>query len=314
MAVGGPGYDRVGRNRPTEVGVILGLALVLAITHPPQTTDPKVAAVVWVALLGLLVIGVAVPLVLVRRVRLEVVSPRDATVGDTVLLETTCGDRVRVAEVRALDPTGPWHRLDAVGRAQVRHLADRRGVFPAVRMEVRVKAPIGAFAAHRVLLVDLPVPVEVAPRPLDVAWRPDVAPTDHGAATAGLAGPAGDLVRSVRPYVRGDAPNLVHWPSSARVGELVVRELEPPRPVGQVLVVDLRDLGEEAERAAAYALGAALAVLRTGGVLLIASCEAGGPVLGPVRTEVDAGRRLARAVPGPPAAPPPGWPVVEIGR
>ena len=32
-----------------------------------------------------------------------------------------------------------------------------------------------------------------------------------------------------------------------------------------------------------------------------------------VSNPVDAGRRLARAVPGPPGVPPPGWPVVEIG-
>jgi len=41
--------------------------------------------------------------------------------------------------------------------------------------------------------------------------------------------------------------------------------------------------------------------------------QAGGPVTGPVTNVLDAGRRLARAVPGPPGRPPPGWPVVEIG-
>ena len=311
--VRGCGYDRVGGSRLTGVGAVLLVALILGVASPPQVTDRQVLAVVWAGMLGLFIVGCTVPVVLARRIRIEAVSPRDAVVGDTVLLEGTLTGRVSSCEVRTLDPTGPWERMASPGTGQIRHLADRRGVFGAVRVEVRVTAPLGILAAHRLHTVQLPISVEVAPKPLDVSWRPAGAPADGGGVDGRLSGPAGDLVRSVRPYVRGDQPNLVHWPSSARVGELVVRELEPPRPVGQVVVVDLRDLDENAERAAAYALGASLAVLRSVGALLIASCEASGPVLGAVRTEVDAGRRLARAVSGQPAAAPPGWPVVEIG-
>ena len=111
-----------------------------------------------------------------------------------------------------------------------------------------------------------------------------------------------------------DRPRLVERLSAfARTGTLVVRELEPPSPVGQALVVDLRNLGAERERAASYALGAALAVLAAGGELVLCTAEPGGPVTGRVRAPVDAGRRLARAVEGQPGVPPGGWPVVEIG-
>jgi uncharacterized protein (DUF58 family) len=121
-------------------------------------------------------------------------------------------------------------------------------------------------------------------------------------------------VRSVRPYAAGDPAHLVHWPSTARTGTLVVRELEPPAPVGQAIVIDLRDLGRDRERAAAYAMGAAWAVLSAGGALVLCTAEAGGPVSALVRSHLDAGRRLARAVEGEPGTPPNGWPVVEIGR
>jgi len=182
-----------------------------------------------------------------------------------------------------------------------------------VRLEVRVTAPLGVLAAHRVHEVWLPHAVEVAPRPLAVTWQAAPAPVDGGSHPVAHPALAGDLVRSVRPYTSGDPAHLVHWPSSARLGALVVRELEPPRPVGQAVVLDLRGLGSEAERAASYALGAARAVLAAGGELVLATCEAAGPVVGAVRSPLDAGRRLARAVPGPPGEPPAGWPVVEIG-
>jgi uncharacterized protein (DUF58 family) len=106
----------------------------------------------------------------------------------------------------------------------------------------------------------------------------------------------------------------VHWPSTARTGTVVVRELEPPVPVGQAVVLDLRDLGPDTERAAAYALGAAWAVLGSGGELVMCTAEVFGPVAARVRSPLEANRRIARAVPGEPAVPPDGWPVVEIGR
>jgi len=250
--------------------------------------------------------------VTIRRLHVEVSGPRDLSVGDTAVLEVTLTGRGR-CDVRALDPTGDWHRCSAPGTMRIHHLADRRGIYGVVRIEVQVTAPLGVLAAHRVHVVTLPVVVEVAPRPLAVAWHPAAAPTDGTGVDGQVAGRVGDLVRSVRPYVSGDPAHLVHWPSSARVGSLVVREFEPPRPVGQAVVVDLRELGPDTERAAAYALGAAIAVLRGGGALIMATCEASGPVVGHVRTPLDAGRRLARAVPGPPGTPPADWPIVEIG-
>ena len=79
-------------------------------------------------------------------------------------------------------------------------------------------------------------------------------------------------------------------------------------------MLDLRDLGAETERAAAYALGAARAVLAAGGELVLCTAEAAGPVTARVRFPLDADRRIARAVVGQPGEPPTAWPVVEIGR
>ncbi|MCU1498883.1 MAG: hypothetical protein JWM47_2836, partial [Acidimicrobiales bacterium] len=309
----GGGFDRVGGSRLTPVGALLVLAVIIGAASPPTSTDHQVVAIIWAALVGVFALGIAVPLLLVRRVRVEVASPRDATVGEEVPVDVRLSGRVVGLEVRALDPTGSWHRATSPGHGKVLHLADHRGLFQVLRVEVRVTAPFGVLAAHRVHTIALPFAVEVAPRALAVSWFPAPAPVAGGSGHHAVVTQPGDLVRSVRPYVSGDPAHLVHWPSSARLGELVVRELEPPAPVGQAVVLDLRDLGTETERAASYASGACRAVLAAGGDLVLCTSEASGPVAGRVRTVLDAGRRLARAVPGPPAVPPEGWPVVEIG-
>lgn len=313
------GYDRVGTNRFTTLGTVLLAALVLAVSGPLSTGTAKVAGpafgVVWVALAAALVVGLLSPLVLSRRLTVTVSSPRDVVVGETLDLTVTLQGLKAEIEMRALDPTGPWRRVRTGAPVLLPHLADRRGLFPQVRLETRVTAPLGMLAAQRVHDVDLPWAVEVAPRPLQVAWSPAPSAADGDAHPASLAAPAGDLVRSVRPYVVGDPRHLVHWPSTARTGALVVRELDAPSPVRQAVILDLTDLGDETERAASYALGACLAVLTAGGQLVLATHEdEAGPVVGLVRHPVDAGRRVARAVPGAPGPPPAGWPIVEIGR
>ena len=307
------GYDRVGGSRLTGVGAVLVGVVVVGAMSPPASSDPKLASVVWLVFAGVLLVGIVSPLVLVRRIQVSATSPRDAVVGDRLPVDVEVTGRCAGFEIRTLDPTGPWTRAAAPSAGSVVHLADRRGLFHALRVEVRVTAPLGILAAHRVHWIELPHAVEVAPRPLPMRWSPKPAPIEAGAHHVTRSNPTGDLVRSVRPYVGGDPPHLVHWPTTARLGELVVRELEPPSPVGAAVVVDLTNLGALTEQAASYAMGACRAVLGAGGELLLCTCEAGGPVTERVRYPIDAGRRLARAVPGQPGEPPPGWPVARVG-
>ncbi len=306
-------YDRVGGSRLTGFGAVVLAIVIVGLRSPPNAADRQILVLVWSALATMFLVGVLWPLVAVRRITVSAESPRDATVGERVPVAVRLGGRLSSCEVRVLDPTSPWHRVGGPGGGTIAHLADRRGIYLLLRVEVRVTAPLGILAAHRVHHVTLPGAVEVAPRPLAVDWVPAAAPLEGGIDPVALPTLGGDLVRSVRPYAPGDPAHLVHWPSTARTGTLVVRELEPPSPVGQALVVDLRNLGAERERAASYALGAALAVLAAGGELVLCTAEPGGPVTGRVRAPVDAGRRLARAVEGQPGVPPGGWPVVEIG-
>jgi uncharacterized protein (DUF58 family) len=83
----------------------------------------------------------------------------------------------------------------------------------------------------------------------------------------------------------------------------MVRELEAPGRAPLTIAVDLRGDDDEAEHAAGRAAGLALAALRGGVPVTLATVEADGPVLAPVADAAAVGRRLARAVPGAPPTP-----------
>jgi uncharacterized protein (DUF58 family) len=84
----------------------------------------------------------------------------------------------------------------------------------------------------------------------------------------------------------------------------MVRELEALQRARVLIVVDLRAEGPDAEDhvevAASRAAGLAIAALDRNTLVDVATLEADGPRTGPVRSALEVGRRLARAVPGPP--------------
>ncbi|MCZ7630128.1 MAG: DUF58 domain-containing protein [Microthrixaceae bacterium] len=140
---------------------------------------------------------------------------------------------------------------------------------------------------------------------------------------AGLAGSAnepaappgvvnsGDTVRSVRPYVRGDPAHLVHWPTSAHAGELMVMELEPPADHLLVVVVDLRRAGgaeqaEAVENAVRLAAGAVQRGLDEAMRVMLCTAQPDGPSTVEVHDIRRMRRLLAAAVPGPPGGVPEG--------
>jgi uncharacterized protein (DUF58 family) len=259
------------------------------------------------------IVGVVWPILALRSVDVDVVGPRDATVGDRISLALEITGRVSRLEVRLLDPPGEWRRTIAPAHGDLLHIAARRGVFHVVRIEVRSGGPLGIFLRRRTIWVRLAVPVSVGPRPAPMRYEAHALPIGAATALASRpASPGGDAVRAVRPYAPGDAARLVHWPTSARTGELVVRELEPPAITGIAIVVDLRGPEDAAEAAAGRAAGLGRAALRAGAHLLLVTCEVSGPVVAPVSGSLELGRRLARAVADEPPDAPAGWPSVRI--
>ncbi len=319
----GPRTDRDRTKlRPTVFGLAVAVVLLIAGVLRPSVADPSVTGLVWAGLLGALLLGIVWPMIAVRLIKVRIVAaPQDLVVGQLSSLELELSTR---ASGLAIGCTGSGTSvIDVVSPGVVRIplTIATRGAYRWIRIDVGSDAPFGIMFANRTRLVALRRQLLVGPVSASerIAARElagdlqDPSPSGHGS--------SGEAVRSVRPYVTGDPSHLVHWPSTARVGSLVVRELEPPATRGLAIVVDLTPLAsggdtavpdQEVERAASRAAGIAEAALDEGARVLLSTVEGSGPVLAEVADLLDVRRRLALAVAGAPSAAPEDWPSVRI--
>ncbi|TYL46217.1 DUF58 domain-containing protein [Nocardioides sp. BGMRC 2183] len=225
-----------------------------------------VTAVVCAVLLGqtsLARIGVliiALPLlgaVLVgrRRHELEVqreVAPRLVTAGQSATVRLTLAEVGRgrggtlLVEDQIPYALGSRTRyvLSDLGRGWRRHLSyqvrsDVRGQFEIGPLTSRSTDPFGLVEVERLhpgtqSLTVTPRTVPLPPIGLTGGWSGS---GDHRPQSF-ASGNAEDV--SVREYRRGDELRRVHWRSSARVGELMVRREEQPWEARAVVLVDTR--------------------------------------------------------------------------
>ncbi|MCW2845178.1 MAG: hypothetical protein JWN22_3094 [Nocardioides sp.] len=140
--------------------------------------------------------------------------------------------------------TRPRFVLEGIGHGWRRHVtyqvrSDVRGRFEIGPMAVRVSDPFGLIELGRAFRTT--VPLTVTPRtvplpniPLGGAWTG----SGDNRPRAFALGSAEDV--TVREYRRGDDLRRVHWRSSARVGELMVRREEQPWQSRATLFIDNR--------------------------------------------------------------------------
>ncbi|MEH2195935.1 MAG: DUF58 domain-containing protein [Nostoc sp.] len=122
------------------------------------------------------------------------------------------------------------------------HPTQRRGVYRWHTVELGSGAPLGLFWCRRQR--DCAATAIVYPTILPLATCPLV--DEMGQEESKRGDPRGrplqtattGLVRSLRPYRLGDPTRLIHWRTSARYGELRVRELEMVTG-GQEIVIAL---------------------------------------------------------------------------
>ena len=298
----------------TRPSAVLG-AMTLAMHVISRTTGSGWLVVVVSGLLSVLGLSALLPAFALTGIEVGVGGPSDGTAGRAVSLTVTVNGRARGSKLRLIAPASDWVRLDGPGAGPVTALPASRGVVEHVELEVRSAAPFGLVWWRRRLRVPLERPLEVGPAPLDAASPWPTGAETGPEAPAGAATSSPELVRGLRGYVPGDPPRLVSWVATARHGRLMVRELEGATARARLtLVVDLRGDDETAEAAASRAAGLAVAALREGGEVLLATAEAGGPRLGRVGSALQVSRRLARATAdGPPAAAPSGGPTRVVG-
>jgi uncharacterized protein (DUF58 family) len=114
----------------------------------------------------------------------------------------------------------------------------RRGHFRVDPLQIRTGDPFGFFEAnasvgHGLSLVVYPR-IEPIPR-----WRLRAVNLEGSRSTPVRTQQTTPLATSIRPYAPGDAFNRIHWPSTARVGEIQVKEFDLEQTADVWLFVDL---------------------------------------------------------------------------
>jgi uncharacterized protein (DUF58 family) len=131
-------------------------------------------------------------------------------------------------------------------RAAYQLPTDRRGVLKVGPLEVIVADPFGlsqsrTSALGTSQLIVYPRIDQIAPIALASAHDPQATARHPNA-----VGRVGDDFYALRPYVVGDDLRKVHWPSTARLGELVVRQHELPWQERTTVMLDVRSYSHTA--------------------------------------------------------------------
>ncbi|HEY3436892.1 MAG TPA: DUF58 domain-containing protein [Actinotalea sp.] len=254
-----------------------------------------VGVLVQVGALLVVAVGAAVVSLLVEanaqeRGRLRLVrhvTPHPVTVGERAVVQvdvTSTGgahrlDRLQVAERAARELSGPTTLRARVHRTRGRltlsyHIQpDHRGRWAVGPLEVQ-RSDIFGVARWRGPLGP-PVLVAVRPRITRLSIVNRAASTDVDRVALGARTPSADDAL-LRDYQTGDDLRRVHWRSSARRGELVVRQDERSGRRPSSVLLDLPMESESAEWSISAAASLAVALVAAGHHVRLL----GGDVLG----------------------------------
>jgi uncharacterized protein (DUF58 family) len=175
------------------------------------------------------------------------VAPEPASEGDRVRIDVAVGRGSRL-------PVGSITARMVFGRLGERscrlHVRSRRasgeidlgtlprGLYPVSDTEIAIGDLLGLVSVAPRIVCE---PARIVVRPRLVAL--DGLFSDAGRSTGDgrrilLRGAAGFDFHSVREYEQGESLKRVHWPSSARRGQLMVKELEDTMHDGVVVILD----------------------------------------------------------------------------
>ena len=170
-------------------------------------------------------------------------------VGDRLQITYTLRNTSRVPKpwLEVHNPTTlpgglPGRAISLGSRAErswlVRAPLTRRGHFRVEPLQIRTGDPFGFFEASA--SVGQGVAVVVYPRvePLPL-WRLPAASIEGSHAAPERTLQTSPLATAVRPYAPGDAMNRIHWKSTARHGEIQVKEFELEQTADAWIFLDL---------------------------------------------------------------------------
>ena len=226
------------------------------------------------------------------------VSPHPVTVGERAVVQvdvTASGgahrlDRLQIAERAARELSGSTPLRARVQRSPGRLTLtypvrpERRGRWAVGPLEVQRRDLFGVARWHGPLGSPTHIAVRPVITPLEVTNR--AASTDTDRAALGARTPAADDA-SLRDYRIGDDLRRVHWRSSARRGELVVRQDERSGRRPASVVLDLAQDDAATEWSIGAAASIAVALLQAGHQVRLVGGDV--PVLDHVRLGRDGG-------------------------
>jgi uncharacterized protein (DUF58 family) len=203
--------------------------------------------------LAILVVGGSYVLVRLGLSDLEAgyaVSQLHGHVGDRLRVTYTLRNSSRMPKpwLEAHNPTTlpgglPGRAITLTGGAErswlIRVPLTRRGHFRIEPLHIRTADPFGFFEASAT--VGQGVSVVVYPRlePLP-AWRLPAAFLEGSHAAPERTLQSTPLATTVRPYAPGDAMNRIHWRSTARHGEIQVKEFDLEQTADAWIILDLQ--------------------------------------------------------------------------
>jgi uncharacterized protein (DUF58 family) len=265
------------RLRFTRTGGLFTFGVV-ALGFATLNTGNNLLYLLLGALLGLIVVSGALSEQAVRGLRI-VRRPARGTAREPITLTYEVTNTKRKLPSLALEfrevgaPITAFLPQVGAGKtaaARTDVIFTRRGIYRLHRFVIGTSFPFGLFVKERD--VAFPGTIVVWPRSDRPVREParSAARVRTGAAQSSAAGGRGDF-RSLRPYRLGDDRRDVHWRTSARYAEPVVREYERDASETLWVALDLRaDEGEAAEEAVETAASlAARAVARGERVALV---------------------------------------------
>jgi len=203
--------------------------------------------------LAILVVGGSYVLVRLGLTDLEAgyaVSQLHGHVGDKLRVTYTLRNASRIAKLwlEIHNPTTlpgglPGRAITLAGQSErswlIRIPLARRGHFRIEPLHIRTGDPFGFFEASAT--VGQGVSVVVYPRlePLP-RWRLPAAALEGSQVSPVRTLQTTPLATTVRPYAPGDSMNRIHWKSTARHGEIQVKEFDLEQTADAWIVLDLQ--------------------------------------------------------------------------
>ena len=203
--------------------------------------------------LSILVVGGSYVLVRLGLSDLEAgyaVSQLNGHVGDTMRVTYTLRNTSRLLKpwLEVHNPTTlpgglPGRAITLNGRSErswlIRVPLSRRGHFRIEPLHIRTGDPFGFFEASAT--VGQGVSVIVYPRVENLLlWRLPAANLEGSHASPERTLQTTPLAFTVRPYAPGDSMNRIHWRSTARHGEIQVKEFDLEQTADACIVLDLQ--------------------------------------------------------------------------